>query len=245
MINRKLFIYLITIITLSSVSAKSQEALSLLIKMDNVIGAPKDKIATVKIITTDKGGKEKVREASLKQKGRYRKLYRYTKPEKQAGIATLALPNDMMYLYMPAFAEPVKINMLSKSQAVSGTDFSHEDMSGAPYSDRYTPTLKDSESEDLYLLELIPISKKSKYSKIMLHLNKTNKYPVKMEYFNKHGKFGKVATYKYVKLDGYWFAKEVLMVDVRKNHSTQILMTDVKFDQGLKNDEFLVKYLRE
>ena len=43
------------------------------------------------MIIKDKNGTVKEREATLKQKGKYKKLYRYTKPEKQAGIATLSL----------------------------------------------------------------------------------------------------------------------------------------------------------
>ena len=60
--------------------------------MDNVIFAPKDRQGKITIILTDKTGKEKIREASMLQKGPDKKLYRYTKPESQAGIATLIAP---------------------------------------------------------------------------------------------------------------------------------------------------------
>ena len=226
-------------------SLQAQSAKVLLQNMDLLIAAPKDKEASVLMLITDKSGKEKKREASLKQKGKFKKLYRYTKPEKQAGIATLSLPDGIIWLYMPAFGKAVRISLLSKSQAFTGTDFSQEDMSGIPYSDRYNPTIINANNPDFYILELTPKSKKTKYSKIILTMDKTNYYPIKMEFFNKSNNYFKLATYKYKKQDKYWYAKEVIMTSVLKKHSTSILLTDVKFDQGIDDDVFTVENLKQ
>ena len=64
-----------------------------------------------------------------------------------------------------------------------------------------------------------------------------------MEYFNKSHKLAKIATYKYAKKEKYWYAQEVLMRDINKKHSTGIIMTHVKFDQGISDDEFLIENL--
>ena len=223
----------------------AQDADLLLQKMDNLIAAPKDKQAAVKMVLTDKSKNKKIREAVLMQKGMFKKMYRYTKPEKKKGIATLSLPDGIMWLYMPSFERPMKISLLSKSQAFNGTDFSHEDMNGISFSDRYIPALVDSDIEDAYLLELTPKIKKLNYSKVLVYLDKTHNYPVKIKYYNKSGKYAKVATYKFIKQDSYWFAQEVLMTDVKKNHSTGIIMSNVKFDQGLKDEEFTVEKLMQ
>ncbi len=240
---RTLFIISILFFITSTINA--QDAASLLHDMDEIIAAPKDKEAAVIMIITDKSGKEKKREASLKQKGKFKKIYRYTKPEKQAGIATLSLPDNAIWLYMPAFGKAVRINLLSKSQAFTGTDFSHEDMSGIPYTERYEPKFINTINPDYYVIELSPKSKKSKYTKIILTLNKTIHYPLKMEYFDKTNKHFKTATYSYENKEGYWYAKEVLMTDLNKKHSTKIILTDVKFDQGISDDEFLVENLKQ
>ena len=224
---------------------QAQSAEVLLQNMDLLIAAPKDKEASVLMVITDKSGKEKKREASLKQKGKFKKLYRYTKPEKQAGIATLSLPDGIIWLYMPAFGKAVRISLLSKSQAFTGTDFSQEDMSGIPYSDRYNPTIINANNPDFYILELTPKTKKTKYSKIILTMDKTNYYPIKMEFFNKSNNYFKLATYTYKKKNNYWYAKEVIMTSVLKKHSTSILLTDVKFDQGLDDEIFTVENLKQ
>ena len=76
-----------------------------------------------------------------------KKLYRYTKPESQAGIATLTLPNSVMWLYLPAFGKPKKISMLTKDSSFNNTDFSYEDMATTPYADRFTPELIETNSD--------------------------------------------------------------------------------------------------
>jgi len=221
----------------------AKEAGTILANMDKIIFSPKDKQGKVTIILTDKAGKEKVREAIMMQKGRDKKLYRYTKPESQAGIATLSLPGDVMWLYMPAFEKPKKISMLSKSQAFTGTDFSYEDMVTTPYADRYTPVLLNTE-KDVWVLQLTPKSTKSDYSKIIVRVNKTYGYPVTMEFFNTKGKKFKDSSYRYEKTGKYWNAAEVVMKDLDKTHTTKILLTDVKFDQGLTDDLFVVEKMK-
>ena len=221
----------------------SQDASTLLEKMDNIMFSPIDKQGVITITLSSKNGKEKAREAIMLQKGTDKKLYRYTQPESQAGVATLALPDGVMWMYMPAFGKPKKISLLAKSQSFTGTDFSYEDMATSPYSERYDPTLiENSDSE--YVLELIPKpDNKSKYDKILVHLHKTNYYPILMEFYDKGGNKFKEAKYQYEKIGKYWNAKEVIMTDLKKDHSTTIQLTEVKFDQGLSDDEFTVEKL--
>lgn len=232
------------LILMLGISSYAQSAASLLREMDALMSAPKDKEAHVKMVLIDKSGKEKVREAIMKQKGQYHKLYRYTAPEKQVGIATLSLPDDIIWLYMPAFNKAVKVTLLSKSQAFTGTDFSYEDMSGSSYSERFTPKILPSPDDNVYLLELMPKSMKSRYSKILVYMDKTHYYPIKMEYFDKEKDYFKYATYSYKKSGKYWYAEKVFMNDIEKEHSTEIILTDIKFDQGIDDSEFTVENLK-
>lgn len=235
---------ILTFLALAIMSfAKAQNAETLLQNMDKLMSAPKDRVGTIEMTVTNKNEKEKVREAILKQKGTDRKMYKYSKPENKAGIATLSLPGGVMWLYMPSFGKPIKVSMLSKNQAFTGTDFSYEDMSGIPYNERYIPKLVRSE-DDTYMLELTPRTKETTYSKILISLDKTNNYPVKMAFFGMDGTYEKLATYKYVKQGKYWYAQEVLMENIKTNHSTKIVTKDIKFDQGLKDEDFEVEKLK-
>jgi len=223
--------------------AASQDAAEILNKMDQIGFSPKDKQGKVTIILKDKTGKEKIREAMMYQKGPDKKLYRYTKPESQAGIATLTLPNSVMWLYMPAFGKPKKISMLTKDSAFNNTDFSYEDMATTPYADRFVPEFIET-NEDIFLLKLQPKAEKSNYSKIIVRVNKVYGYAEFMEFYDLSGKKFKEATYSYEKVGQYWNASEVVMKDLEKNHSTRILISEVKFDQGLSDDLFLVEKMK-
>jgi len=236
-------VLLVALLFAGLMDAASQDAKTVLDNMDKIIFSPKDKQAKVTMILTDKTGKEKVREAIMLQKGNDKKLYRYTKPESQAGIATLSLSNDIMWLYMPAFENPKKISMLAKGQSFNNTDFSYEDMNTTPYSDRYTPFLLQTQKDE-YMLRLVPKSTKSNYSQIIVSIHKSYGYPILMEFYNTQGKKFKEAGYRYEKVGKYWNAAEVTMKDLEKNHSTKIQLSDVKFDQGLADDLFTVENMK-
>ncbi len=243
----KVFIKRITLLTILLFAilndASSQDPMAVLNKMDEVMFSPKDRQGKVVIILTDKTGKEKVREAEMFEKGPERKLYRYTKPESQAGMATLTLPGSVMWVYLPALGNPKKVSILSKDQSFNNTDFSYEDMAQTPYAERYTPEFISSEG-DAHILSMVPKSGKSNYSRVIVSINKTYGYPIKMEYFNQLGKKFKEASYKYERIGKYWNASEVEMRDLEKDHSTKILLTDVRFDQGISDDLFVVENLK-
>ena len=238
----KYFIILASI-TAVVTEADSQDAAAILNKMDQIGFSPKDKQGKVTIILIDKTGKEKIREAMMYQKGPDKKLYRYTKPESQAGIATLTLPNSVMWLYMPAFGKPKKISMLTKDSAFNNTDFSYEDMATTPYADRFIPEIIETNT-DIFLLNLQPKAEKSNYSKIIVRINKIHGYAEFMEFYDPAGKKFKEATYSYEKVGQYWNASEVVMKDLEKKHTTKILLSDIKFDQGLSDDIFTVEKLK-
>ena len=143
------------VLAASLLAAEAQDANKILNKMDNVLYAPKDMTGTNTIILIDKNGKQETREATIKQKGDDKRIMHFTSPASQAGIAVLALPNDVMYLYLPAFGKERRISASVKNQNFAGTDFTYDDMEPIPYADKYTPELVKTEG-DAFLLELTP-----------------------------------------------------------------------------------------
>ena len=88
-----LFSLLTLLLIFAHAGIKAQaDASAILRKMDDVMLAVKDKTVAVKMVMLNlKSQKEKVKEATLTQKGSAMKLFRYTAPESDAGIATLTL----------------------------------------------------------------------------------------------------------------------------------------------------------
>ncbi|MBI4646004.1 MAG: outer membrane lipoprotein-sorting protein [Bacteroidia bacterium] len=235
---------LTVLITVGSIfSANAQDANTILKKMDDVMYSPKDMTGKQKIILTDKNGKQETREATMQQKGTDKRMFRFTSPASLAGIAVLSLPNDIMYLYLPAFGKERRIATSAKNQNFAGTDFSYDDMESKAYSEKYIPKLLKTEA-NVFVIELTPKSK-SDYSKIIVNMNKTNYYPESMEYYDKGGNKIKEAKYTVKKVSNYWNAELVEMTDLKKNHKTKMQMYDVKYDTGLTDDDFTIRKLKE
>jgi outer membrane lipoprotein-sorting protein len=224
-------------------SANAQDASTILKKMDDVMYSPKDMTGKNKIILIDKNGKQEIREATIQQKGTDKRIFRFTAPASQSGIAVLSLPNDVMYLYLPAFGKERRIATSAKNQNFAGTDFSYDDMESVLFSVKYTPKLVKTEA-DVFVLELTPLNR-SDYSKVIVHINKTNFYPELMEYYDKGNTKIKEAKYTFKKIGNYWNASEIEMTDLKKNHKTKMQMSDVKYDTGLTDDDFTVRKLKQ
>ena len=224
-------------------SVHAQDANTILGKMDAVLYAPADMTGTHRLILIDRNGKEETREANIMQKGTDKRILRFTSPASQAGIAVLALPDDIMYMYLPAFGKERRIAGSVKNQNFAGTDFSYDDMEPKPYAEKYTPELVSKEGT-LFVLKLTPKGA-SDYSKIIASINQSYYYPEMMEYYDKGNNKIKEAKYTFEKKGKYWSTSEIEMTDLKKNHITRMQMSDVKYDTGLSDDEFTVRKLTQ
>ncbi len=80
------------------INASAQSANEVLQEVDKVLYSAKDQQNKVTIILNDKNGRESTRKADVIQKGNDMRLFRFTAPTAQAGIAFLSLPKDV-HLY--------------------------------------------------------------------------------------------------------------------------------------------------
>ncbi|MBE0650353.1 MAG: outer membrane lipoprotein-sorting protein [Bacteroidales bacterium] len=240
----KLLTAIAILLAFATKPAQAQNASDILKKVDDVMYASKDMTAVNKIELTNRSGQKDYREATVAQKGTSYRIFRFTKPSSQAGISVLSLPDDIMYLYMPAFGKVRRISSSIKNQNFAGTDFSYDDMEAKPFMEKYTPKFLK-EDAGYYYLELTPKSNQSAYSRVTMSVNKEHYYLVEMTYYDKGNHEIKVANYKFVKIGNYWNAEQITMKDLKKQHTTSLVMTDVKYDNGLTNDDFTVRKLQE
>ncbi len=239
-------ILITAIVLFSGLAGKAQDAQEILKKADEVTYAPEDQKAVVKMIMIDKRGNEQVREAEYIQKGSSMRLFRFTEPASQRGIAFLSLPDDVMYLYMPAYGKEQRIASHIKNQSFAGTDFSYDDLESKNLTEKYDPKLL-SENADSYVLELTPKPDlKSDYSKLIMTVRKDNFYFSKIEYYDRGGRKAKEMTNADIeKVDGYWIAKDIKMTDLMKEHSTEMITKDLVVDSHIPDDEFTVRKLKQ
>jgi len=190
----------------------------------------------------NKSGKIKNAESHIKTEDALQTLFRFTYPPSQAGIGTLSLPGGIVYLYMPAFGKPKKISNLANSGAFSRSDFSTEDMGPRNWSKNYTATILNT-NDTAYVLNLIPKGQNKKYLKLIVTVNKQHFFPQKVVYYDLQGEIMKEADYQYAKVGKIWTVKTAGMTNFSKAHTTRIINSNVKLNQGLKDSDFTVKQL--
>ena len=245
---QKLISLIMVLIMSWAISATAQKlsALDIVKKSDATVNAPKDQYLDSKMILINKNGDQKVRKTVMYQKGDEKRLIRFLSPADQKGIGFLSLPNDINYLYLPAFHKVRKIASHIKNQSFAGTDFSYDDMSSFKYAEEYDPKLLETSLEN-YVLELIPKANiKKEYSKLKMLVAKESFYPVKIEHYDKAGNLWKVMVReKVVKKGEYWVSLEMEMKDLKKQHSTKTIIEKIELDTGLSDNIFTERNLKK
>ncbi len=239
---KKPFLAIILTLILGFQNGNAQDARTILSKVDRNVFSATDKTATVEIQMINlKTNNKKIKKAILYQKGLDKKLFRYTYPKSDKGIASLTLP-DAVYLYLPMFKKAKKITNLAESNKFNKTDFSLNDRDDKTYTERFTPKLMKT-TVDNYILNLIPKKNGGTYSRLVMDVDKKNYYPKKIEYYNQTGKKLKEATYKFIKIGKLWVVKSITMKNVITNHQTTFAMSDIKINTGLKDEMFTPEFM--
>jgi len=237
-------ILVLVMVVIASSSVFSQNAATILLGVDNSINAAKDQSFSTTITIIDKSGKQSIREMTLVQKGSDKRLVKFLSPADQKGIGFLSLPGDNLTLYLPAFGKTRKIASSVKNTKFAGTDYSYEDMEAKRYSDKWMPKFIKTEGGN-NVLELTPkTGTVTDYSKLIIYARTTDNYPVKIEHFDKGGKLYKIMTASNIqKVGKYPIAKETVLADLRTGSKTKMVMTVVKFDTGLTENNFTEREL--
>ena len=213
-------------------------------KGDDVVNAPKDAHILTTMTLIDKDGNRNVRTSEMYQIGTEKRLVRFLSPADQKGIGFLTLPDDVMYLYLPAFHKVRQIASHVKNQNFAGTDLTYEDLSEFELAKAHRIELVEETNEE-WVIRLYPNDPDDRdYTHLNIHYRKDNYYPQKVEFYDTTGSVWKTITRtKIEKVDGYWIARELEVKNLKKNHATISTMDKVEFDIGLSADIFTKRYL--
>jgi outer membrane lipoprotein-sorting protein len=221
-------------------------AAEVMARIDDAVNGARDQSCTMAIVLTDKGGAQKTRQLQMLQKGRDKRLARFLAPADQRGISFLSLPDDVQYLYLPAFGKVRRIASHVKNTSFAGTDFTYEDMEAVRMADRWQARIQKVE-EGVIVLELtLRPGQTSQYSRLLVWVRADIFYPVKMEQYDKSGKLLKELTReKLQQIQGYWVSMETTMRDVQKQHVTTMTVSQVTLDTGLPDSAFTERALSQ
>jgi len=176
--------------------------------------------------------------------GEEKSLLEFTNKE-DAGQKILRL-EDEIYLYYPDAEETIRLQGAALRQAVMGSDFSYEDMTGGKgILGSYSVTLNGEESIDgnpCYILTLTAKTRDVPYQKEIMWVDKELFIYRQVHKLAKSGKLLKeMKVMELIKVDGLYIPSRLTMVDkLKRNSSTEFYMDSIKLGIDLPADIFSI-----
>ena len=208
----------------------------------------KYEVATVEMTITEKNGKSKSRHLVIKKKNAGEKqqvLVRLEKPTDIRGVGLLSViekDDEDQWLYLPSTKKSRRIVSSKKKDSFLGSEFSYEDFSPTTYKKFKNKIVKmDSiKGVQAYLIESVAQKGDAPYSKILTWVSVEGYRILQSQYFDNKGKKLKVMTFQgYKKYAGdSWRAQKVAVRNLQNKRQTTLLLSELKLNTGIKDNEF-------
>ena len=123
-----------------------------------------------------------------------------------------------------------------------GSEFAFEDL-GSQEVEKYTwKYLRDEaiDGREAYVVERIPVNKRSGYTRQVVWTDKAELYPIKMDFYDRKKSLLKTLTfadYNQYK-DKFWRAHDMLMVNHQTGKKTQLLWSDITYNNDFSDRDF-------
>ena len=214
--------------------------------------SPKDLSNKTRMILTNSKGKSRTNDMISKSINKNMKqMIWFLEPRDDRGVAFLKIENnnkeDEMRMWLPAFKRVRRISAKKKGDSFMGSDLSYEDLSNRNLKNNTYKHLQDKSfaGVDCYVLEITPKKNaKSSYGKHISWIEKETLNILKEYSYNKKGQLEKEKSFEYELIKKYYILKKVFVKNVIKNHTTEVLFTDIVVDDGLDGSLFHEKNLK-
>ncbi|KAA3604389.1 MAG: outer membrane lipoprotein-sorting protein [Calditrichaeota bacterium] len=239
-------------------TAFAQNAEEIMMKSHlNYYYAENDGKAKVKMVLTNKRGKERVREFVMlrldKEEGGKQFYYTYFEQPSDVKRTTFMVwknvgEDDSRWIYVPAIDLVKEIAAADKGSSFVGSDFSYEDVSGRHWTSDIHEVLREEsvEGKDAFVVKSVAKEGKPAFAYTITWVDKVDLLPLKIEFYDKKDKLEKV--FRAVKIEEINGVKTVThrqMEDVKKKHTTDIFFESIDYNVGLTEDIFTERYLRK
>ncbi len=226
-------------------ASKTPSGEEILKRVEEVMNKPRDRVAHIRVTIRDKSGNTREREMRVMQKGTDKRLFAFQSPADVRGISFLVLDDNNTYLYSPAFGRIRRIASSARNENFAGTDFTYSDLSKGDYPEKYHARLDKEDGESYYITCTPREGAEADYSKVEMVVDKASFMPRSMKLFDARGQLLKtLENGKIEKIDGYWSTRSMTMTNVQENHSTKMIMLELKHDTGLDDGEFSRRNLK-
>lgn len=149
--------------------------------------------------------------------------------------------HDDQWLYLPSLKRVKRIASRNKSGAFMGSEFAYEDL-GSQEPEKYSwKHLKDEAvgGRPAWVLERVPVDKKSGYSRQVVWMDQEYKGAVKIDYYDRKGELLKSAALTGYKKHGkYWRIGQIEMVNHQTRKKSRITWSDRALGEPSDADAF-------
>jgi outer membrane lipoprotein-sorting protein len=155
--------------------------------------------------------------------------------------------DDDQWIYLPALKKVKRISSDSKSDSFMGSDFTYDDLGDRHPSEDKHKLLREEKfnGEDCYVVESIPKEEEYMYSRTVTWIIKDKWIGLKKEFYDEDEEFLKTLTVKeYEKIKDYWIILHSRMHNIQKDHTTDMLLENLKIDIGVPGSKFTERMMK-
>jgi outer membrane lipoprotein-sorting protein len=209
-----------------------------------------DVTADLEMVLTNNNGNEHRRKLAMKileiKNDGDKSLSVFNNPRDIKGTAFLsfthALDADEQWLYLPALKRVKRISSSNKSGPFLGSEIAFEDLSSFELEKYKYTYLRDEllDGLDCFVIENAPQYEFSGYTRTIVWVDKVRYIPIKIDYYDRKNTLLKTQTFNDYQqfLGQYWRAGIMTMKNHVTGKSTQLLLHNYKFRNGLTARQF-------
>lgn len=220
-----------------------------------------DSVAELRMILTNRSGATSQRELRIQTlevpdpEHGDKSLVIFDRPRDVKGTAMLTFSNilepDDQWLFLPALKRVKRISSVNKSGPFMGSEFAFEDMASqevGKYTYRY---LRDEAcgpdgGMECYVVERFPAYEYSGYTRLVSWVDKEHLRAMRVDFYDRRGGLLKTLTLQDYRLylDKFWRAHDLYMINHQTGKTSRLLWQNIKFQNGLNEDDFTQTSLR-
>jgi hypothetical protein len=149
--------------------------------------------------------------------------------------------SDDQWIFLPALKKVKRISSDSKGDYFMGSDFTYDDLGDRhPASDTHKVTGREEiDGEPCTIVESVSIEEDYIYSKTLSWIADEKWIVLKKEFYDEDDELLKILTVEeHSEIDGYWTVTHSEMQNLQRDHTTIMILENIKLDQGVPDNKF-------
>ncbi|MBN2536346.1 MAG: outer membrane lipoprotein-sorting protein [Spirochaetales bacterium] len=238
---KMIIITILVVICVSFLGAETEDALSIIRKMEEMHSTDSSKAELTMIVYPDVYNKDDNRQFKVLSygKGEEDSYMVFLSPKTIKGLCILSRGDDQ-WVFFPSTGRVRKIAGQSRKKSVQGVggDFTYEDLGSGKYEEKYTFTMLES-SKDQWVIQGNPKAADSSYTKIIIYVNKETYLTDKIEYYTEEeGHYKDLIMKEVKKIGGRLMPSRIIMANLYKESMTVILTLNAEYDIEIDDKYF-------